>query len=70
MLSQELRDRKSNCFSSAWWPVQREPHVLDEEGEIVKRGRPIVYTVLAPGELEHLARTGQIEIRRVGLAVL
>jgi hypothetical protein len=71
---EENAERKSKCFSSVWWPIEREPRVtrLDEEGNevLVKHGRPIRYVELSRDEVFTLARFGRVECRGFGTVVI
>lgn len=62
----EIVARKAKCFSSSWWCVDREPAVLDEEGALVRHGRPKRFVLLAKGELNQLAYTGEVALHGIG----
>jgi hypothetical protein len=53
-------ERKSKCFSSSWWPIEREPATLDDDGELIRHGRPIRFVLLQKSELMQLAQTGRV----------
>ena len=65
----EMIERKSKCFSSSWWCVDREPPVLDDDGELVRHGRPKRFVLLSKGELNQLAYTGQVSLAREAVQV-
>lgn len=62
MISPDVAARKSKCFSSSWWAVEREPDILDAEGELVKHGRGKRFVLLSRGELQKLAFTGTVSL--------
>lgn len=71
LLAAEVRARKAQCFSSSWWPVTREPDVMEVDREsgdevLARRGRPIRQILLAQHELMQLGQMGFIEIREHG----
>ncbi len=66
----DLVERKSKCFSSSWWAVEREPAVLDDDGEPIRHGRPKRFVLLSKPELMMLAATGQVVLRGIGTAAV
>ncbi len=60
MISPDVAARKSKCFSSSWWAIEREPNVLDEDGGLIKQGRAKRFVLLSKGELTKLAYTGEV----------
>lgn len=66
MFPPEVVARKMRCFSSPWWAIEREPDVLDEDGELLRPGRAKRFTRLDQDEMYQLATTGQVTIRNVG----
>jgi hypothetical protein len=65
----EVRRRKSQCFSSSWWPVARTPDIFEEvDGEqvMVEPGVPTRYVLLSRDEMFRLGHTGEVEVRMAG----
>jgi hypothetical protein len=71
-LAPEIIARKSQCFSSSWWPVERHPDFVtdDEEQTLIERGHPIRYLLLSRGEMVALANFGLVQLREQGNLVV
>lgn len=74
MTPEENTARKSKCFSSSWWPIEREADVtrVNEGGEtvLVRHGRPIRYVQLSRAELFTLGNFGRVELRGLGTVII
>jgi hypothetical protein len=67
MIEPTKAKRKSQCFSSSWWVIEREPDVTaeDEDGEtiLVAPGRATRYALLSAPEMAKLGAFGRVYLR-------
>lgn len=67
MIEPTKAKRKSQCFSSSWWVIEREPDVTteNEDGEtiLVSAGRAIRYALLSAPEMARLGTYGRVYLR-------
>jgi hypothetical protein len=69
MISGVEAKRKSQCFKSSWWVIDREPDVVTESGEILEPGRAKRYALLSAPEMAKLGAFGRVHLRGLDVTV-